>query len=78
MPTRPRRYSPQRHDDQVAATRTMTRMLRRRIVVRVLVLLLAGVSIYLLLPSLLEIFSSWPQLKLMWSSTMLDSPPSAP
>ena len=41
----------------------MTRMLRRRIVVRVLLLLLAGVSIYLLLPSLLEIFSSWPQLR---------------
>jgi uncharacterized protein (TIRG00374 family) len=41
----------------------MTRMLRRRILMRVLLLLLAGVSIYLLLPSLLEIFSSWPQMR---------------
>src|SRR5687768_10990880 len=41
----------------------MTRMLRRRIVVRVLLLLLAGVSLYLLAPSLLEIFSSWPELR---------------
>ena len=41
----------------------MTRMFRRQIVVRVLLLVLAGVSIYLLLPSLLEIFSSWPQLR---------------
>jgi hypothetical protein len=46
-----------------SVARTMTRMLKRRIVVRVLLLLLAGVSIYLLLPSLLEIFSSWPQLR---------------
>jgi uncharacterized protein (TIRG00374 family) len=35
----------------------------RQIAVRVLLLLLAGVSIYLLAPSLLEIFSSWPQLR---------------
>jgi uncharacterized protein (TIRG00374 family) len=35
----------------------------RQIAVRVLLLLLAGVSLYLLLPSLLEIFSSWPQLR---------------
>jgi hypothetical protein len=41
----------------------MAASLKRRIVVRAVVLLLAGVSIYLLLPSLLEIFSSWRQLR---------------
>jgi uncharacterized protein (TIRG00374 family) len=39
------------------------RRTRRKIVVRVALLAVAGVSIYLLLPSLLEIFSSWPQLR---------------
>lgn len=37
--------------------------LKRRILLRVVMLLFAGVSIYLLLPSLVEIFSSWPQLR---------------
>jgi uncharacterized protein (TIRG00374 family) len=37
--------------------------LRRRIVIRVVLLLAAGVSLYLLAPSLLDIFSSWPQLR---------------
>jgi uncharacterized protein (TIRG00374 family) len=35
----------------------------RRIAVRVALLLLAGVSLYLLAPSVLEIFSSWPELR---------------
>ena len=35
----------------------------RQIAIRVALLLVAGVSIYLLLPSLLEVFSSWPQLR---------------
>jgi uncharacterized membrane protein YbhN (UPF0104 family) len=35
----------------------------RQIAIRVTLLLVAGVSIYLLAPSLLEIFSSWPQLR---------------
>jgi uncharacterized protein (TIRG00374 family) len=37
--------------------------LRRRIVVRVTLLLLAGVSLYLLAPSLIQVFSSWPELR---------------
>ena len=37
--------------------------LRRRIVTRVVMLLLAGISLYLLAPSLLQVFSSWPQLR---------------
>jgi uncharacterized protein (TIRG00374 family) len=37
--------------------------LERRIVVRVTLLLLAGVSLYLLAPSLLQVFSSWPELR---------------
>jgi uncharacterized protein (TIRG00374 family) len=45
-----------------AASRRGT-SLRRRIVTRVLVLLLAGISLYLLAPSLLQVFSSWPQLR---------------
>jgi uncharacterized membrane protein YbhN (UPF0104 family) len=36
---------------------------KRRIVVRVVLLLVTGVSLYFLAPSLLQIFSSWPQLK---------------
>jgi uncharacterized protein (TIRG00374 family) len=36
---------------------------RRKIVVRVVLLAVAGVSIYLLAPSLLQTFSSWPQLR---------------
>jgi hypothetical protein len=36
---------------------------RRKIVVRIVVLLLAGVSLYLLAPRLLEVFSSWPELR---------------
>jgi uncharacterized protein (TIRG00374 family) len=42
---------------------------RRRILFRVGLLALTGVSIYLLAPSLLEIFSEWPQLRrldLLW------------
>jgi uncharacterized protein (TIRG00374 family) len=35
----------------------------RRIAVRVVLLLLAGVSLYLLLPQLLDVFSSWPELR---------------
>ena len=35
----------------------------RRILVRALAVLATGVSIYLLAPSLLELFSSWPQLR---------------
>lgn len=35
----------------------------RQIVVRVALLLLAGVSLYLLLPSLVDVFSSWPELR---------------
>jgi uncharacterized membrane protein YbhN (UPF0104 family) len=37
--------------------------LKRRIAIRVVLLLLAGISLYLLAPSLLEIFSSWPELR---------------
>jgi uncharacterized protein (TIRG00374 family) len=37
--------------------------LKRPIVIRSALLLVAGVSLYLLAPSLLEIFSSWPQLR---------------
>jgi uncharacterized membrane protein YbhN (UPF0104 family) len=37
--------------------------LRRRIVIRGTLLLLAGVSLYLLAPSLLQVFSSWPELR---------------
>jgi uncharacterized membrane protein YbhN (UPF0104 family) len=37
--------------------------LRRRIVERSIVLLVAGVSLYLLMPSLLATFSSWPELR---------------
>jgi uncharacterized protein (TIRG00374 family) len=37
--------------------------LERRIVVRMTLLLLAGVSLYLLAPSLLQVFSSWPELR---------------
>jgi uncharacterized membrane protein YbhN (UPF0104 family) len=37
--------------------------IKRRIVIRVSLLLLAGVSLYLLAPSLLEVFSSWPELR---------------
>jgi uncharacterized membrane protein YbhN (UPF0104 family) len=37
--------------------------LRRRIVVRVTLLLLAGISLYLLAPGLLQVFSSWPELR---------------
>jgi uncharacterized membrane protein YbhN (UPF0104 family) len=36
---------------------------RRKIVMRVGLLAVAGISIYLLAPSLLEIFSSWPKLR---------------
>jgi uncharacterized protein (TIRG00374 family) len=42
---------------------TSERSLRRTIVVRVIMLAVAGVSIYLLAPSLLQIFSSWTQLR---------------
>jgi putative heme transporter len=45
-------------DDAVVAA-----SLKRRIAFRAALLLLTGVSIYLLAPSLLEIFSSWPQLR---------------
>jgi uncharacterized membrane protein YbhN (UPF0104 family) len=37
--------------------------LERRIAIRVTLLLLAGVSLYLLAPSLLQVFSSWPELR---------------
>jgi hypothetical protein len=37
--------------------------MKRRIIVRCILLLVTGVSIYLLLPSLLEVFSSWKQLR---------------
>ena len=37
--------------------------LKRRIAIRVVLLLLAGISLYLLAPSLLEVFSSWPELR---------------
>jgi uncharacterized protein (TIRG00374 family) len=37
--------------------------LTRRIAVRAVLLLLAGVSLYLLAPSILEVFSSWPELR---------------
>ena len=37
--------------------------IRRRIVERTIVLLVAGVSLYLLMPSLLATFSSWPELR---------------
>jgi len=36
---------------------------KRRIVIRAALLLLTGVSLYLLAPSLIETFSSWPQLR---------------
>jgi len=39
------------------------RSLRRRIVTRVVLLLVTAISLYLLAPSLLEVFSSWPALK---------------
>jgi len=39
--------------------------LRRRIVERSIVLVVAGVSLYLLAPSLLDTFSSWPELRSM-------------
>jgi len=35
----------------------------RQIAVRVFLLLLAGVSLYLLLPNLVDVFSSWPELR---------------
>jgi hypothetical protein len=38
-------------------------MTRRQIVTRVALLLVAGVSLYLLLPQVLDVFSSWPQLR---------------
>ncbi len=38
-------------------------MTRRQIVTRVGLLLVAGVSLYLLLPQVLDVFSSWPQLR---------------
>jgi len=38
-------------------------MNRRRIVTRVVLLLVAAVSLYLLLPKVLDVFSSWPQLR---------------
>ncbi|HET7855916.1 MAG TPA: YbhN family protein [Gaiellaceae bacterium] len=37
--------------------------LERRIAIRVVLLILAGISLYLLAPSLLQIFSSWPELR---------------
>src|SRR5881227_1267029 len=39
------------------------RTARRRILVRVGSLLVAGISIYLVAPSLLTVFSSWPKLR---------------
>jgi uncharacterized protein (TIRG00374 family) len=47
----------------IAADGRRSTSLKRRIVIRVLLLLLAGISLYLLAPSLLEIFSSWPELR---------------
>ena len=38
-------------------------MNRRRLVTRVVLLLVAALSLYLLLPKLLDVFSSWPQLR---------------
>jgi hypothetical protein len=38
-------------------------MTRRQIVTRVGLLLVAGLSLYLLLPQVLDVFSSWPQLR---------------
>jgi uncharacterized protein (TIRG00374 family) len=38
-------------------------MNRRQIVIRGVLLLVAGASLYLLLPKLLDVFSSWPQLR---------------
>ncbi len=38
-------------------------MTRRQIVTRVGLLLVAGISLYLLLPQVLDVFSSWPQLR---------------
>jgi len=35
----------------------------RQIVVRIVALLIAGVSLYLLLPKLVDVFSSWPELR---------------
>jgi uncharacterized membrane protein YbhN (UPF0104 family) len=38
-------------------------MTRRQIVTRVVMLLIGAVSLYLLLPAILDVFSSWPQLR---------------
>jgi uncharacterized protein (TIRG00374 family) len=43
----------------------------RQIVVRIVLLLLAGVSLYLLLPSIVQVFSSWPQLRKLHPLWML-------
>ncbi len=45
-----------------AGERTRRASLHRKIIVRVLLLLVTAVSLYLLFPSLLEVFSSWRQL----------------
>jgi len=39
------------------------RSLRRRIITRVVLLIVTAISLYLLAPSLLQVFSSWPELK---------------
>ena len=53
----------------VAAGRIRRRRMNRRIITRVVLLLVAAGSLYLLLPKVLDVFSSWPQLRgidLLW------------
>src|SRR4051794_11060081 len=59
-----RRGSPGPDDAEEPGARNRgRRMNRRRIATRVVLLLVAAGSLYLLLPKLLDVFSSWPQLR---------------
>src|SRR3954453_23892391 len=63
LPGRRRRAASSRGGDAARGPPRQPAHVRRKIVVRVVMLALTAVSLYLLAPSLLSIFSSWPELR---------------